>query len=111
MGQIEAMKRRVLFVTYLFPPVCGAGVQRITTFVKYLPHWGWLPSVLTVTNPSLPLTDGSMMIDIPQNTLICRAPTLEPSYTLKAMVSEGGNGAIRKQGAGRYFKTALRRLA
>src|SRR5207253_2780511 len=44
--------RRVLFITYQFPPVGGAGVQRATKFVKYLPGHGWLPSVLTVANPS-----------------------------------------------------------
>jgi hypothetical protein len=85
-------------------------VQRVTKFVKYLPHWGWLPSVLTVANPSVPLVDVSMMADIPENTLICRAPTLEPSYSLKAMVSDGGDGGIRMKGARKIVKTTLRRL-
>ena len=40
--------KRVLFVSYPFPPVGGAGVQRTTKFVKYLSEFGWLPSVLTV---------------------------------------------------------------
>ena len=29
-------KKRVLFVSYLFPPTGGVGVQRVTKFVKYL---------------------------------------------------------------------------
>jgi hypothetical protein len=38
---------RVLFVTYHFPPVGGAGVQRSVKFVRYLEQFGWLPVVLT----------------------------------------------------------------
>src|SRR5581483_9788229 len=51
-------RRRVLLVAYQFPPVGGAGVQRVTKFVKYLPRHGWDVSVLTVANPSVPLYDG-----------------------------------------------------
>ena len=38
--------RRVLVVAYYFPPVGGSGVQRISKFVKYLPDFGWQPTVL-----------------------------------------------------------------
>ena len=43
--------RRVLVVAYVFPPAGGAGVQRVTKFVKYLPEFGWDCSVLTVAKP------------------------------------------------------------
>ncbi|UCG85392.1 MAG: hypothetical protein JSW71_15855 [Gemmatimonadota bacterium] len=39
--------RRVLLVTFDFPPVGGSGVQRVAKFAKYLPHFGWRPVVLT----------------------------------------------------------------
>jgi glycosyltransferase involved in cell wall biosynthesis len=84
--------RRVLFVAYLYPPVGGAGVQRSAKFVKYLPSYGWLPSVLTVANPSVPLIDTSLAIDTPQEVILRRARTLEPSYAVKSVVSAGANG-------------------
>ncbi|MBX3441527.1 MAG: glycosyltransferase [Planctomyces sp.] len=80
--------RRALFVSYLFPPVGGVGVHRVTKFVKHLPQFGWNCSVLTVENPSTPLLDGSLKRDIPASTIICRAKTWEPSYALKAAVGQ-----------------------
>jgi glycosyltransferase involved in cell wall biosynthesis len=72
-----------LIVSYAFPPVGGAGVQRVLKLVKYLPSHGVTPAVLTVENPSVPLRDESLVRDIPQSTKILRAPTFEPSYSAK----------------------------
>ena len=33
--------KKVLIISYYFPPVGGAGVQRVLKFVKYLPQVGW----------------------------------------------------------------------
>ncbi len=44
----EPTLRRVLVVAYYFPPMGLSGVQRVAKFVKYLPDYGWLPTVLTV---------------------------------------------------------------
>jgi hypothetical protein len=73
-----------LFIAYTFPPVGGAGVQRTTKFVKYLPQFGWDVSVLTASNPSVPLRDESLCRDVPSATRIVRARTFEPSYAAKA---------------------------
>lgn len=40
--------RRVLVIAYYFPPMGLSGVQRTLKFVKYLPQYGWIPTVLTV---------------------------------------------------------------
>ncbi len=39
--------KQVLIVAYFFPPMGGAGVQRITKFVKYLDRFDWQPYVLS----------------------------------------------------------------
>lgn len=83
--------RRVLFVAYQFPPAGGVGVQRVTKFVKYLPEFGWESSVLTVSNPSVPLMDESFSKDIPAGTIIRRARTLEPGYAVKHAVSKSSD--------------------
>src|SRR5262249_53369272 len=104
--------KRVLFVAYLFPPVGGAGVQRTTKFVKYLPRCGWQPSVLTVANPSVPLLDGSLGADVPAGTPVVRARTWEPGYALKAAVSAGGEaGRPGRRSPRHVVGAALRRLA
>lgn len=40
--------KKVLIVTYYWPPCGGAGIQRWLKFAKYLPEYGWEPIVLTV---------------------------------------------------------------
>jgi glycosyltransferase involved in cell wall biosynthesis len=75
--------RRVLLVSYHFPPVGGAGVQRPAKFARYLPEFGWDVSVLQAANPSVPLLDPSLLAELPPETVIAKARTLEPSYAAK----------------------------
>ena len=108
------MERRVLFVAYNYPPVGGAGVQRTTKFIKYLPEYGWRASVLTVANPSVPVLDHSLDRDIPSDTIVCRARTLEPGYRLKqssetaASNGSGGLLAFGRQVIGRAARQVAR---
>src|SRR4051794_34409192 len=88
-ASLEGNSGRVLLISYAFPPVGGAGVQRATKFVKYLRHFGWKASVLTVENPSVPVLDGSLGVDVPADTVVRRARTWEPSYSLKNRVAAG----------------------
>jgi glycosyltransferase involved in cell wall biosynthesis len=106
--------RRVLFVAYQFPPVGGAGVQRTTKFIKYLPRYGWAASVLTVANPSVPVFDHAMTREVPDSTLVRRARTFEPGYALKQTVSTGKQGETSGEGTGgvsRALKQAARWFA
>jgi len=106
------MNRRVLFVAYQFPPVGGAGVQRIVKFSKYLPEHGWSVSVLTVSNPSVPLLDTSLCSDIPRGTMIRKAASWEPSYRLKNRVVDAWDKQdSRRRGLGSAVKGFLRRCA
>lgn len=106
-----AYPKRVLFVAYAFPPVGGVGVQRVTKFVKYLPEFGWQSSVLTVSNPSVPVYDTSMSADVPEETIICRARTMEPGYGFKGAVSASeSHGGSRKGIFRRAFSAAARNV-
>lgn len=40
--------KKVLIITYYWPPGSGAGVQRWLKFSRYLPEFGWEPVILTV---------------------------------------------------------------
>ncbi|QDU10913.1 glycosyltransferase family 4 protein [Gimesia aquarii] len=80
-------RKRLLLISYHFPPVGGAGVQRPVKFVKYLRRFGWDVSVLMAANPSVPVFDNSLLVDIPEDTLLERARTWEPDYALKKNVA------------------------
>ncbi|MBX3231194.1 MAG: glycosyltransferase [Labilithrix sp.] len=91
---------RALIVAYAFPPTGGAGVQRISKMVKYLPAHGVTPSVLTVSNPSVPVTDASLTRDLPPDLDVIRARTFEPGYGAKKAAWEAAADAspsLRKQ--------------
>ncbi len=99
--------QRVLIVAYVFPPVGGAGVQRVTKFVKYLPEFGWEATVLTTENPSVPLTDESLLADVPPQTKIVRARTLEPGYAFKrSFLAGNASAASNVEQAARLLATS-----
>jgi glycosyltransferase involved in cell wall biosynthesis len=75
--------RKALLVAYSFPPVGGAGVQRMSKLAKYLGMHGFTPQVLTSANPSVPLTDDSLARDLPADLEVIRARSLEPGYAAK----------------------------
>ncbi len=56
--------RRVLVVAYYFPPMGLSGVQRTLKFVKYLPQFGWHPTVLTVDPVAYFANDESLLDDL-----------------------------------------------
>ena len=76
---------KALVVSYVFPPVGGAGVQRVTKLVKFLPRCGVKASVLTARDPSVPLRDASLERDVPAGTEVLRARTFEPKYAAKQL--------------------------
>ena len=44
----------------LFAPPAGGGVQRWLKFVKYLPDFGWEPTVFIPENLSYPIVDETL---------------------------------------------------
>lgn len=99
---------RVLFVAYLFPPVGGAGVQRVTKLVRYLPDHGITPLVLTASNPSVPVLDATLVEDISKDIRIERTMTLEPSYDFKRAFGQGSDSSERSGSFGRFVRYASR---
>ncbi|HEY3969288.1 MAG TPA: glycosyltransferase [Planctomycetaceae bacterium] len=112
-GPASRSMRRLLLVAYQFPPVGGAGVQRVTKFVKYLQHFGWQTTVLTVRNPSVPAIDHSLLNDIPPGTEMLRATTWEPSYAVKSLVTgaAGHPAASFSTRLQSFAKNSLRTIA
>lgn len=70
--------RKVLIITYYWPPSGGGGVQRWLKFVKHLPSNGWKPVVVVPENPEYPVIDPSLESDIPPEAEIIRLPIWEP---------------------------------
>ena len=69
--------RRVLVITYYWPPSGGSGVQRWVKFAKYLPAEGWQPVIYTPDNPERQSEDKSLYADIPDEAEVIRRPITE----------------------------------
>lgn len=70
--------KKVLIISYYWPPAGGPGVQRWLKFAKYLPEFGWKPIIYTPENPSYPLVDESLLKDIPEGIEIIKTKIWEP---------------------------------
>jgi len=90
-------QKKILIITYYWPPAGGPGVQRWLKFAKYLPESGWNPVIYTPENPSYPLLDESLLKDVPQNIEIVKTKIWEP-YQL----AEKLNKSNKKFKAGQF---------
>ncbi len=70
--------KKVLILTYYWPPAGGAGVQRWLKFVKYLREFGWEPVVYTAENGEMPVIDTSLIKDVPVGVEVLKQPIWEP---------------------------------
>ncbi|WP_223599290.1 glycosyl transferase family 1 [Chryseobacterium sp. GVT01B] len=90
-------QKKILIITYYWPPAGGPGVQRWLKFAKYLPDFGWKPVIYTPENPSYPLLDETLMKDVPENIEMVRTRIWEP-YQL----AEKLNKSNKKFKAGQF---------
>ena len=73
------MPKKVLIITYYWPPSGGAGVQRWLKFAKYLPEFGWEPVILTVDPEyaAYPATDPSLAEEVPPSLVVYKTPATD----------------------------------
>jgi len=86
--------KKVLIITYYWPPAGGGGVQRWVKFVKYLESYGWLPVVFTAKNPDYPILDLSLGEDVPVNVEVLTCPIVEPYGMYKRLFGKKKNENI-----------------
>ncbi len=79
--------KKVLIITYYFPPAGGPGVQRWLKFVKYLPDFNMQPIVYVPENPMYPIVDKALESEISSKAIVLKNRILEP-YQLAAFFSK-----------------------
>jgi len=91
---MQSGRKRVLVVSYYFPPSGGPGVQRILKFVKYLPEFGFDPAVLTVQEGDYPARDESLLKEIPANVPVLRTRIPEPYGLYRKLTGKKKGSAV-----------------
>lgn len=95
--------KKVLIVSYYWPPAGGISVQRIVKFCKYLPNYGWQPIILTVENGSFIQIDDSYQKDIGHVKHIYRARSLEPHSLYNRIKKPTSNYIDQQKKHRKYF--------
>lgn len=89
--------KKILIVSYYWPPAGGPGVQRWLKFAKYLPEFNWEPIIYTPENPSYPLLDESLNKEVSKELKVVKTKIWEP-YQLAEKLS----GSNKKFKAGQF---------
>jgi len=87
-GSIKIFKtlKKILIISYYFPPAGGPGVQRWLKFVKYLPDFGIQPIVYIPENPTYPIVDENLVEEISDKAIIIKHKIFEP-YQIASFLS------------------------
>ena len=73
------MDKKVLIISYYWPPAGGPGVQRWMKFVKYLPEYNIKPVLYIPENPNYPIYDYSLNDEVSEKLEIIKNPITEIS--------------------------------
>jgi len=80
--------KKVLIITYYWPPMGGGGVQRWLKTTKYLREYGWEPVIFTTKNGEASVVDEGMLKQIPKGIETLRVPIWEPFGLYKKLTGK-----------------------
>lgn len=103
--------KKLLIITYYWPPAGGPGVQRWLKFVKYLPDFNIQPIVYIPENPTYPIMDNGLVNEVPEKAIIIKHKIVEPygfaSFLSKNKTKKISSGIIPNQKKQSFLEKAL----
>ena len=105
--------KRVLIISYYWPPTGGSGVQRWVKFAKYLPSEGWQPVIYTPENPEQLAIDESLAAEIPAEVEVIKTRIVEPYEIYKKLLRRSGHSkeAVEVNPVNAQNKSFLQKVA
>lgn len=88
--------KKVLIITYYWPPVGGAGVQRWLKFSKYFREFGWEPVIYTPSNPDFPIYDETLLKDVPKDLTVIKTEITEPYDIYRKIMRKKKNETVNQ---------------
>lgn len=83
------MQKKVLIITYNWPPSGGINVLRCLKIAKYLRDFGWEPVIYTAKDAQYPYFDYTNEKDIPEGITVLKRKILEPFGLFKKLTGRG----------------------
>jgi len=87
--------KKLLIITYYWPPAGGSGVLRWLKFSKYLREFGWEPVIYTAEGAEYAEHDPTLERDIPQGITVIRRKIWEPYSWYKRVVGSSKDTKIK----------------
>lgn len=72
--------KKVLLISYYWPPGGGAGVYRWLNMTKYMHQFGWEPIVYTARNADYPVVDKTLLQDVREGIVVLKHNIFEPYH-------------------------------
>lgn len=79
--------KKILIITYYWPPAGGPGVQRWLKFAKYLADFDIQPIVYIPENPTYPIVDENLVNEVSDKVIVLKQRIFEP-YQLASFLSK-----------------------
>jgi glycosyltransferase involved in cell wall biosynthesis len=88
--------KKVLVISWAFPPMGVVGVYRPSKFCKFLPSLGWQPVVLTVKNKYVRETEYALLDELDETVRVYHSSSFEPLlwWDHKVQGKKKASGAI-----------------
>jgi galactitol-specific phosphotransferase system IIB component len=103
--------KKLLIITYYWPPAGGPGVQRWLKFVKYLPDFNIQPIVYIPENPTYPIIDKGLESEVSEKAIILKNKIFEPyglaSFFGKNKTKKISSGIIPNQKKQSFLEKTL----
>ena len=98
--------KKVLIVSYYWPPMGGGGVQRWLKMTKYIKNFGWEPIIFTSSGADISLHDESLFDDVAKDIEVIKCNIWEPFRLYKRLTGNNAekiNPGFLKQKKGNSF--------
>ena len=103
--------KKLLIITYYWPPAGGPGVQRWLKFVKYLPDFNIQPIIYIPENPTYPIIDKGLESEVSDKVIILKNKIFEPyglaSFFGKDKTKKISSGIIPNQKKQSFLEKTL----
>ena len=80
--------KKVLFITYFWPPSGKASLHWPLAMINHLPKFGWQPSVFTVNEDTFSEADESLLNEVDENLEVIKTKTFEPFNIYKKFIGK-----------------------
>ena len=80
--------KKVLIISYYWPPSGGIAVHRCLKFAKYLREFGWEPVICVPDKPEYPVIDEGNFKDVQKGTTVLKTNIWEPFNLFKIITGK-----------------------